>query len=145
MWQAGANLRFSPLWGDGEFRRLPLPGYRFRTQRYGEPPYAMPEATVSTAGLAGARGADISGETIIAEVMAAWEDVLGETPNSADADFYDAGGDSLAASELVVAIEVRFGVSMEPDVLFSDPSPRQLATRIRDLLAGHASPDAQRS
>ncbi|MEU9474370.1 beta-ketoacyl synthase N-terminal-like domain-containing protein [Streptomyces sp. NPDC048191] len=146
IWQAGVDVRFGPLFSGGGFSRVPLPGYRFRTRRYWDPHYGEPAAapTLTDPGVADARagsGEKASDDVIAGQVMAAWETALGETPDSADADFYDAGGDSLAALEVVSQIEERLGVRLALETVFSEPTPGQLAARVRDLLPRDASED----
>ncbi|WP_435279819.1 type I polyketide synthase [Streptomyces sp. 1222.5] len=144
IWQMGADVQFAPLFSGGGFRRVLLPSYRFQTQRYWDPHYEEPEPQPSAThrGAADAHGggvADPSDDTIAAHVMAAWETALGEAPSSADADFYDAGGDSLSAVELVAQIEERLGVQLELEAVFSEPTPDQIAAQVRALLPRNAS------
>ncbi|MFI6348027.1 beta-ketoacyl synthase N-terminal-like domain-containing protein [Streptomyces sp. NPDC050560] len=151
LWQAGADVRFGPLFAGGGFRRVPLPGYRFRARRHWA---VRPQAAAAGESSAGSgrtgtpadsgAGQDTSDEVILGHVMDVWEEVLGSRPDSADADFYDAGGDSLAATELVAGIEERLDVPLGSDTVFSDPTPGALAGRIRSLLsADGAQPPAK--
>lgn len=139
VWQAGVDVRFSPLFADGGFTRVPLPGYRFKTQRYWDPQYQAPATRAPGADPGAPDTRDVLGtstadDAIAAQVMAAWQEALGEAPYSDDADFYDSGGDSLSAIEIVILIEARLGVRLEPEAIFTDPTPNKLAARIRALL-----------
>jgi enterobactin synthetase component F len=37
-----------------------------------------------------------------------WEDILGQTPVGIHEDFFDLGGDSLLAAQLIIRIELHF-------------------------------------
>ncbi|MFD0360145.1 thioester reductase domain-containing protein [Nocardia sp. GCM10030253] len=52
-----------------------------------------------------------------------------ETPIDADTDFFDAGGTSLAAVELVAALARELGIHPDLDTVFFDARPRRLAHR----------------
>ncbi|MFJ4653356.1 thioester reductase domain-containing protein [Nocardia sp. NPDC088792] len=60
------------------------------------------------------------------------------TPMDADTDFFDAGGTSLAAVELLAALGRELGIDPDLDTVFFDARPRRLAHR---WLADH--PDAR--
>jgi phthiocerol/phenolphthiocerol synthesis type-I polyketide synthase E len=141
IWQAGVDVQFAPLFGEGGFQRIALPGYRFKTQRYWDASHEVQAAS----GTFTDPSATATDDTIAAQVRATWERALGVSPDSADADFYDAGGDSLAALELVAMLEERLGVRLEPEAVFADPTPGKLATRIRTLLTGNIAEDARQS
>jgi acyl transferase domain-containing protein len=128
-WEAGADVRFSPLFSGGGFSRVPLPGYRFKTARYWDPQHPDLAAAPAAEGAAGTFR-----DTVASHVMAAWEMALGEAPDSPDADFYDAGGDSLSALELVTELQERLGVRLEVDDVFADPTPGELTRQVRTLL-----------
>ena len=140
IWQAGIAVRLEPLFDGAAFSRIPLPAYSFRTQRFWHaadpvstttaPPTAQdPEPGPFQAGAP--RTPDV-----LAQLLAAWEQVLGEPAVTADTDFYEAGGDSLAALEVVAEVERLFGVVIEVDDVYADPTPGSLALRISGALSG---------
>jgi len=141
-WQAGADVRFGALFSGGGFSRVPLPGYRFKTARYWDPRYPDLAAGTEAAPAAEGAAAGTSGETVASHVMAAWEIALGEAPDSPDADFYDAGGDSLSALELLTELEERLGVRLELDDVFAGPTLGELIRQVRALLPGGESATA---
>jgi acyl transferase domain-containing protein len=150
IWQAGANVRLGPLFAEGRFRRVPLSGYRFRAQRYWVATTELPLAGVSpTEGDAPNSADNLGGprsyDTILRHVMASWEQVLGDVPGWGDADFYDAGGDSLAAIELAELLQERLNVDVETDTVFSHPTPSALAQRITALMSYAPSENPARS
>ncbi|PBC41070.1 non-ribosomal peptide synthetase [Rhodococcus sp. ACPA4] len=61
----------------------------------------------------------------------------------ADSSFFDLGGNSLMATRLVAAIEVRTGSAVPVGWLFSDPTPEALARKLAD--ADSSEPDASAS
>lgn len=64
-------------------------------------------------------------------VLQIWTEVLGVAPPSLTANFFEAGGDSLAAIRMLRRIEAECGVSMSPSVLYTEGSVAGLAEQIR--------------
>jgi acyl-coenzyme A synthetase/AMP-(fatty) acid ligase/acyl carrier protein len=60
-----------------------------------------------------------------------WEDVLEAEPIGPEADFFDLGGDSLAAIQAAAALEEELGFECPPETIFEHPSIRELAAAIR--------------
>jgi acyl-coenzyme A synthetase/AMP-(fatty) acid ligase/thioesterase domain-containing protein/acyl carrier protein len=58
-----------------------------------------------------------------------WEELL-ELPVGVDQDFFDLGGDSLLAMELLVEIDERLGCSLTPEALLEAPTIRRLADTV---------------
>ncbi|WP_405833194.1 thioester reductase domain-containing protein [Streptomyces sp. NBC_01176] len=61
---------------------------------------------------------------------------------SPDTDFFDAGGTSVGAVELVAALEDTLGVEMDLDEVFADARPRSLARRWLAAVGAAATPAA---
>jgi amino acid adenylation domain-containing protein len=61
------------------------------------------------------------------ELMAIWVEVLGVSPISAHANFFDLGGHSLLAVRMFARLETAFGIRLPLAVLFSAPTVEQLA------------------
>ena len=70
-----------------------------------------------------------------AKVKAAFEEALGKFL-SEDADFFDEGGDSLAAEQLFLALEKSLGVAVPSWVLLDHSSIKEFA----EAIAGKSSP-----
>jgi amino acid adenylation domain-containing protein len=68
-----------------------------------------------------------AGEEELADIFC---DVLGVQRVGLDDDFFELGGDSLAAVELVVAVEEHFGVNLAPSTLLEAPTVAELARRL---------------
>jgi amino acid adenylation domain-containing protein len=65
-----------------------------------------------------------------AAVVAVWERILRIEPIAADDDFFALGGDSLAALEMLVAVEDALGVELPDEAAFVHSTPRALAAAI---------------
>ncbi len=78
-------------------------------------------------------GAPAGEESLEAALSVKWRDVLGSAEIGADDDFFLLGGDSMATLEISRWASERFGVALEPTVLFDRPTIRSLADHIRSL------------
>ncbi|EPY00911.1 non-ribosomal peptide synthetase, partial [Magnetospirillum fulvum MGU-K5] len=74
-------------------------------------------------------------DDILGVVIAAYESVLGRVVPSADADFFHLGGHSLLAMGVLARLRKDLSVAVGIDDIMANPSPRQLAARIRDISA----------
>ncbi len=63
------------------------------------------------------------------QLVEIWEELL-EQPVGVDEEFFELGGDSLLAMELLVEIEERLGHSLTPEALLEAPTIRRLADSI---------------
>ncbi|HEX3539148.1 MAG TPA: AMP-binding protein [Acidimicrobiales bacterium] len=66
-----------------------------------------------------------------ATVVAIWESVLDHRPISVDADFFDLGGHSLAATQIMARLEAATGTALALATIFESPTPAGLATAVR--------------
>ncbi len=62
-----------------------------------------------------------------AALVSIWEELLDHRPIRLEDDFFSIGGDSLAAMEMLAAIEDEFGCSLTPADLLEAPTVRELA------------------
>ncbi|GLH76256.1 polyketide synthase [Bradyrhizobium sp. SSBR45G] len=70
-------------------------------------------------------------------------EVLGRADLPHDGDFFDLGGDSLQAIQVVSRLRLRFALPVTPDLLFAQTTPVRLATALDRLAA--ARPDTTAS
>ena len=63
-------------------------------------------------------------------IVDVWERVLGVEPIGIDDDFFDLGGDSLAALEMVIAVSDAIGATVREEYVFAHTTPRALAAAI---------------
>jgi amino acid adenylation domain-containing protein len=69
-----------------------------------------------------------------------WSQVLGVESIGPDANFFDLGGDSLLATQLVSRLRTRLGIELPISALFEGPTLRQFAQRVRQAPAAAAAP-----
>ncbi|CAE6791819.1 D-alanine--D-alanyl carrier protein ligase [Paraburkholderia domus] len=96
--------------------------------------------------------ANVSSNSLEAGIAQAWHDVLGRPPRSRDESFFEAGGHSLAAMKLVLAIRQRLPANTHVEVshVFKFPSIATMAEAMlapyegsgRDHIIDVAMPDA---
>ncbi|CCD97023.1 hypothetical protein BRAO375_850016 [Bradyrhizobium sp. ORS 375] len=67
-------------------------------------------------------------------------EVLGRADLAHDGDFFDLGGDSLQAIQVVSRLRSRFALPVTPDLLFAHATPVRLAAALDRLVATQASP-----
>jgi acyl carrier protein len=72
-------------------------------------------------------------------IVSIWERVLGTEPIGVADDFFDLGGDSLAALEMVMALSAEVGRTIREELVFLNTTPRALAAAV-DADAGSAAP-----
>jgi len=76
--------------------------------------------------------------TLLVEALTRlWTDVLGHDSIDPDANFFDLGGDSLLATQLVSRLRTRLGIELPISALFEAPTVRALA-RLASLAQGRA-------
>ncbi len=85
----------------------------------GAAPAALPATDAAPAAAGGSEFAD--------RLTALWSEVVG-APSGPDDDFFEAGGDSLAAVQLVERIRVELDVELPMAVLFDHPTLAELLT-----------------
>ncbi len=65
-----------------------------------------------------------------AKLLATWTKILGTHPIGTADDFFDLGGDSLSAVELIAALETEFAIELPPGFLVHAPTVEKLARYI---------------
>jgi len=77
-------------------------------------------------------GADpYGGDTLVAELVALWRELLQRTDVDADANFFAHGGHSLLGAQLVQRVEDSLATPLAMTDLYADPTPARLAARVR--------------
>ncbi|MCP3755587.1 non-ribosomal peptide synthetase [Streptomyces sp. TBY4] len=71
-------------------------------------------------------------------LAALWEGVLGVEPIGADDDFFDLGGHSLNATELLGAVRAEFGVTIAARVLYLQPTLGELGEELETAMRSGA-------
>jgi len=143
LFEAGVEIDWHGLGGGARRRRVHVPGKRFRRQRcwierstvrearsapaLEESCQASAEAEANTA-TPGAVGGDI--EDL---VLLIWNEVLVLDDVALDDDFFELGGTSLIAAQIVAGLEAATGFRIELRDFFEAPTPTGLAEGIRRL------------
>ncbi|GGK15975.1 hypothetical protein GCM10011583_54810 [Streptomyces camponoticapitis] len=84
--------------------------------------------------------APAGGDDLAATVGRVWSAVLGEEDIAEDDDFFELGGNSLVAVQLVAQIRKATGVRLPMRTLFDSPTVAGMATRIAELRAARPEP-----
>lgn len=156
LWAAGARVPWEAVHRGQERRRVTLPTYPFARQRYWieparssstanipvaveeNPVHERPELTVSY--LAPSSDSE-------RELAAIWQGLIGIDRVGTDDDFFQLGGNSLLATQLVAEVSKRLGVVLALNVIFETTTVAGLA-KIVDAARGRgdvavASPGGQ--
>lgn len=153
LWTAGARVDWTVVHDGRHRRKLHLPTYPFQRERYWAGDSACgrtagrPQAPDAAPGKAPGpvdipdRGPD---DEIERTVLAVFSEVLGETNASPAASFYDLGGDSLTATQVVARIREVFEVEMPLRAFFGDPTATAISAAIRRQLAGQEQAGPER-
>lgn len=128
-WRSGAAIAWDRLHDDTDRRRVPLPTYPFERRTHLVRPEPFPTAPAAVDRTPGSR--DSAEETL----RVLFRQVLGIGEDVADPDFFEHGGDSLAAVQLVALIEDAFAVAMPLEDVFEAPTVTALARVVEGLRA----------
>ncbi|MFH8984012.1 type I polyketide synthase [Streptomyces varsoviensis] len=143
-WAGGAAVAWDRLHDGTDRSRVPLPTYPFERRTHlvrPIPAVSAAQAVPAGSGEAGdpaAPAAERAGDEPVdvdAALLTLFRQVLGIEEDVADPDFFEHGGDSLAAVELVSLIENTFGVALPLEDVFETPTPGGLARAVEELLA----------
>jgi acyl carrier protein len=66
-------------------------------------------------------------------IVAIYRETLGHDDLGPDSDFYEAGGDSLTAFQIVARLRTAFDVDVPVALVFTCPTPGDLATAVAAL------------
>ena len=138
LYTAGAQWRWDARIGPG--RRVELPSYQFDRIRCWLDDSKLRTRCAAAESSPAVRAAIGPLEA----VLEAWLDVLGETPDT-DASFFDLGGDSISAMQVVHRLSDLFAVELDEYAIFDHDTPQRLAAHIQDALSARVPapvPDA---
>lgn len=147
LWAAGVRVDWKAFKGGEHRRRVPLPTYPFERRRYWmEParrgagaPVAVGEIEAEAA--APARYAELPEATdvpaddpIARRIAAIWQEVLGVDRVGLHDRFFDLGGDSLIALQVVARLRESFPVDLPVQGLFERPTVAGLRDTVEEAL-----------
>jgi acyl transferase domain-containing protein len=146
LWLAGAPIDWPGLHGGERRRRVPLPTYPFERQRYwvalsgpgraagrmaaaepvqpADPGEPTPEAAP----------ADLGDDPILNRIAAIWREALGVRSVRRDDRFFDLGGDSLVALQVMARLRELFPVDLPVRRLFETPTLAGLSAAVEEAL-----------
>src|SRR6185436_2890137 len=140
-WLSGVPVDWEVLRGEERRRRVTLPAYPFERKRYwiesgiesgieGRIESGSAKATTIHARPA-LFNAYVAPATPVEEALAGiWQELLGVSPVGVYDRFFDLGGHSLMATQLLARIAARFGVELPLAALFEGPTVADLAARL---------------
>lgn len=71
-----------------------------------------------------------AGNSVLATVLATYRRVLDDPDVAPDDDFFELGGDSFQAMDIIAALEETTGKRLSPGVIFAFPTATELAKAI---------------
>ncbi|MFE7977410.1 type I polyketide synthase [Streptomyces shenzhenensis] len=149
LWQAGAAISWPEVHDQRRRLRVPLPTYPFERQPYlaesaeeRPSPLAEPSAPAEPAGAATPEPAHEirPREKTLPAVSRLFAEILGLPEVSPDDSFFDLGGDSVIAAQLLVRTRDLFAVDIDPLTLYEADTPTELASLIEKVTADDGSP-----
>jgi amino acid adenylation domain-containing protein/non-ribosomal peptide synthase protein (TIGR01720 family) len=132
-WQLGKSVDWKLLYDGEPPRSIPLPTYPFDKHRF--PCDVLADKNVQPKAVASKHERPRVEERLegIEGAMAAiWREYLGVEAVGIDDDFFDLGGDSLKASNVVAEIQRETGMLIPMDVMFKTPTIRSLSAFARE-------------
>lgn len=128
MWLAGLPVDWAAMHA-GQPHRVPLPGYPFQRQRYLLEAGPTAPATPATVGgtRTGTHEAELDTEQTVSRLFT---QMLGVPDVEPLANFFDLGGDSLVANELLGQLEQLLPVQLETRAIYDAPTVRELSALI---------------
>ena len=147
LWLAGVEIDWSGFYADQQLRRVPLPPYPFERRRYWiDPPSSSvhPDiVAVASENLTErienpALVKDAETFSTIAEVEVSvieiWRELFGSDSIRPEDNFFDHGGNSLIALQLVAQLRTTFKIDLPLRVVFESQTAMQLAGRIFEMV-----------
>jgi len=159
LWVAGVELDWNAMHSDALPRRTALPTYPFERQRYGAQPVSNGSSSWAGAGPHSAAfprdpssgfvpqlaGSPVTwgGNETARQVSAIWGAVLGSPPSGPAGNFFDLGGHSLAAVQVLAQVRQAMGVEVTTADLIENPTVEGFAVVIDRLLGARSRQPAE--
>lgn len=144
LWLAGVEIDWSSFYAGQQRRRVPLPAYPFERRRYWiDPPsgFAIHDGVMSLADSLEAATPANDAETfatlaaVESRIIELWRELFGIATIRREDNFFDHGGNSLIALQLVAQLRTTFKIDLPLRVVFETQTVTALATRIFELSA----------
>jgi amino acid adenylation domain-containing protein len=132
LYEQGFDLDWDAYYADREVSRVPLPSYPFEPVRcWPDRLPTGPDRGVRAAG-SGAAGSGVAGSGAAGRMAELWRTVLGIREPTGHTHYFQVGGNSVLALELLARAEREFGVRLRLADLYEHPTLGELSA----LLAG---------
>ncbi len=135
LWATGHTLDSGAYYGLGSQDRLRLPAYPFAHQEHWMGKASRAEPAISAPPPV---PAEVAGDQLIAALKNIWQNLLGLRQAGLDDDFFEQGGDSLTAVQLVAAIQRLLGLKLE-FMSLEKHTLRAIAARLQQQVDGQTS------
>ncbi|MGA8165595.1 MAG: amino acid adenylation domain-containing protein [Waddliaceae bacterium] len=136
-WEKGGDICWKTIYRHEKLRRISLPTYPFHQTEYWIE--ALPEENNTVSHGAEGKASDrcIPSQDEITGLICEWmKNILGVEEVNPDHNFFEMGGDSLSAINLIAKIGEKFDVSINMSEVFSAPTPQMLSESIVKKLCG---------
>ena len=134
LWLAGVEIDWSRFYAAQPRRRVQLPSYPFERQRYWiDPPNTLGTQVTQIEQITRTEQATRNepGESTVLEI---WRELFGIENIRPDDNFFDLGGNSLIALQLVAQLRATFKIDLPLRVVFESPTVTTLAGRIFEMI-----------
>lgn len=133
-WKAGESISWEPLFSGVNAFRVPLPTYPFEEKSFWiNPSRKICEVEISIDEINNGMVKDkLSKDEIINEVVNIWSKDL-EMDIKKDDDFFDIGGESLIALDIISDLNKKFGLKLQTNILAELPTPQLVGNHIYKL------------
>ncbi len=149
LWTAGVPVRWDEVAEHTPFLRTRFPGQVLDERaflhpiiRAHRPDIVEPPATETPVAAAAASSDDGIDElrTIVAEI---WAEVLGAPPEDGGSDFFDQGGDSISAGQVITRLRGTFGIDLAVRRLFDNSTWSGLVSAVDEQLLALAIAESE--
>ena len=148
LWVAGVEIDWSRFYGGQPRRRVQLPPYPFERRRYWIDPPAAAETPASVAVATPEPAGETEDEKVFTDretfstavevetaVIEIWRELFGIETIRPDHNFFDHGGNSLIALQLVAQLRATFKIDLPLRVVFESQTVTALSARIFEMIA----------
>ncbi|MFH8476842.1 amino acid adenylation domain-containing protein [Streptomyces sp. NPDC018000] len=143
LYTAGVDWRWATTAGDG--LRTELPAYQFDRVRCWLDDASVvqhEEASATADAMAEPAPQAAAPVELLTGVTGIWQEVLGSDDVCATDSFFDLGGDSISALQVVNRVQTLFGIEIDVLTVFEYETPEDLTGLLEELLAERAAPVA---
>jgi amino acid adenylation domain-containing protein len=128
LWAAGATVDWAAFGAVSPGRRVPLPTYPFERKRFWIAAGRSRSAGTLAAAAPVTSGAGLTDDE--SRIAAVWTELLGVQDVQPTAGFFELGGDSLLATQLVARLRARFGMTVPLEAVFEHPTLRGMTAAV---------------